>query len=85
MNLKIEIRRNADGVIVITNLPDWDWHQYLWEDGNFSCDCNRELFFIRARGEDGDAVEGLCGRGKFDVRCSDADTGEVLYDELGDK
>lgn len=81
MNLKVEIRRNADGVIVTTNWSDWDWHQYIWESGNFACDCNRELFFLCARGED-DTAEGVCGIDKFSVRCSDADTGEVLYDEI---
>lgn len=25
---------------------------YLWSEGNYSCDCNRALFFARAAGED---------------------------------
>lgn len=85
MKLKVEIRRNSDGVIV---QDVWDEPQvphefsaYIWEDGNYSCDCNRELFFTRARFED-DPEETECGDERFSVRLSDADTGEILYDEL---
>jgi hypothetical protein len=31
----------------------WEDHfRFLWEDGNFSCDCNRALEFLRAKGLD---------------------------------
>lgn len=23
---------------------DYDYHDYLWREGNFSCDCNRSIF-----------------------------------------
>lgn len=81
MNLKLEIRRNADGVVATDIWKDWDYNTYWWEDGNASCDCNRELFFLRARNED-DSEDTECGDKRFSVRLSDADTGEVLYDEL---
>ena len=87
LNLKIEIRRNSDGVVAADTWEDWDWHQYWWEHGNAACDCNRELFFLSAQGlpnpEVGD--ECGCGRGAFSVRCTDADTGEVLYNEWEDQ
>lgn len=39
---------------------------YLWSEGNWSCDCNRALFFARAKGEED--PEGLeCTEGKFSV------------------
>ncbi len=50
--------------------------RYIWEDGNFSCDCNRESFFT------GLAVESApCGEGKFAVRVVAEDDGRILYDE----
>jgi len=81
MNLKLEIRRNVDGVIATDIWPGFNYNTYWWEDGNASCDCNRELFFLRARKED-EPEDTRCGTGRFSVRLSDADTGELLYDEL---
>ena len=81
MTLKLEIKRNSDGVIAIAIWPDWVWHEYWWKEGNASCDCNRELFFLRSRGED-EPEETECGEGKYSVRCSDNETGEVLYKEF---
>ena len=84
MNLKLEIRRNADGEIATDTWAEWSYNTYWWKDGNASCDCNRRLFFERARGNgrdrDWEGVE--CSEGGYSVRLSDADTGEVLYDEL---
>lgn len=84
MKLRVEIRRNADGEIAVDTWPDWDFNTYWWEEGNASCDCNRQLFFDRARGkEDEHDWEGVeCSYGKYLVRLSDADTGVVLYDEM---
>lgn len=81
MNLKLEIRRNADGMIATDIWSDWEYNTYWWEEGNASCDCNRELFFVRARKED-EPDETECGEDRFSIRLSDADTGKVLYDEL---
>lgn len=81
MNLKIEIRRNSDGVVAIDIWKDWDFNIYWWEDGNAKCDCNRGLFFSHARNED-DPDDSECGEDRYSVRLSDADTMEVLYDEL---
>ena len=36
--------------------------EFMWSDGNYSCDCNRELFFVRAGNEP---------IGVYDVDCSD--------------
>lgn len=85
MKLKVEIRRNADGEIATDIWPDWDFNQYYWEEGSAQCDCNRHLFFDRAQGKEGehDWKGTACSDGKYSVRLSDADTGEVLYNELG--
>jgi len=39
--------------------------EYMWLDGNYSCDCNRELFFRRAAGEDPALDDVTCGDGRF--------------------
>jgi hypothetical protein len=57
-------------------------HTYNWEDGNFSCDCNRAMFFAAAAGEPDPDVP--CSNGLFSVRLSNAKTGEVFYDEFED-
>ena len=81
MKLKVEIRRNSDGVIATDVWPDWNYNTFWFEEGNGACDCNRELFFSRASKEkEPDELE--CGDDRFSVRLSDSDTGEILYDEL---
>ena len=82
IQLKVQIRRNSDGVIAEEVWPDWQYNTFWWEEGNASCDCNRELFFLRARAEKD--IDAECGYDRFNVRLSNADTGEVLYDEFQD-
>jgi len=80
MNLKLEIRRNADGVVVTDLWPDWDFNVFWWKEGNASCDCNRGEFFNSAHGDSDSESE--CGEGRYSVRLSDADTGVLLYDDF---
>lgn len=60
-----------------------DWKEistFIWEDGNFRCDCNRALFFARAKGieeEDVDCGHELYRLDKLVVR----ETGEIVYSE----
>lgn len=83
MNLKVEIRRNADGQTSCAIEEDFPFSRFWWEEGNASCDCNRELFFLRDRGEETETTidEVRCGDGGYSVRISCADSGEVLYTE----
>ena len=84
VNLKVEIRRNEDGVVVTETMPNMTWFDdsdFMWRDGNFSCDCNRGDFFLQAQGIE-PPQDSECSTGKYSVRITDADTGEVLYDEL---
>ena len=54
---------------------------YIWESGNFSCDCNRELFFSDAKGiERPDDVS--CGEGGYLVNLENPKTGEIFYREF---
>lgn len=56
--------------------------QYMYEDGNYCCDCNRELFFTRAGGEDDKAVDVGCGFARFQVeKIVERGTDNVIYSE----
>lgn len=67
----VEIRKNETGEIRL--MRDLDWHgDFIWSEGNYSCDCNRSSFF----GDDED-----CSEGKYSVRIT-ADSGEELYSEF---
>ena len=52
---------------------------FIWEDGNFACDCNRYLFFQRA----GEEPEGdySCSDGQYKVWITNPADGRILYDE----
>lgn len=57
--------------------PDWDnenpsW--YIWEEGNFSCDCNRAIFF--------DDEDEKCGETRYRVQLINNDDGGVFYSEF---
>jgi hypothetical protein len=54
---------------------------YPWEEGNYSCDCNRRLFFARAKGEAEDWETG-CSEGAYSARILDKKTNHVYYDEI---
>jgi hypothetical protein len=53
---------------------------FIWEDGNYACDCNREIFFNRAIGED--APDRDCGDGAYLVQLFNPVDGSVYYDEF---
>ena len=59
-----------------------DW---MYTEGNYSCDCNRYIFFRRAIGheltdEDHDAV--VCSHNKFLVNLANAKDDVVYYREF---
>lgn len=51
---------------------------FIWEEGNFSCDCNRAIFWNQVsknkRSED-------CGHKRFPVNLKNPKTGEIFYRE----
>jgi hypothetical protein len=68
---------------------EWEDHfRFLWEDGNFSCDCNRSLEFQRAKGQEPDIMKdnapcNTCEADRrFRVDSIVLDNGEVVYREL---
>lgn len=63
---------------------EWDgeWSHWIWEDGNYSCDCNRELFFVSAGGGEAESCSVPCSDGKYVVeKIVRRFDGEILYEE----
>lgn len=58
-------------------------NEFNWEEGNYSCDCNRDLFFLRAGGEDdSESFESYqCSDGKYSVDLINPVTGNTYYKE----
>ena len=67
----VHIRKNATGEVRQWVEKDADWDDgfdYIWVDGNCSCDCNRALYFARAKDEDEtEAWEQDCGESAYSV------------------
>lgn len=54
---------------------------YIWEEGNFACDCNRESFFCQAASVD-EPEEPKCSDDRFAVNLENPATGEIFYREF---
>ena len=85
-----EIRKNDTGEIreyethEILEIGDEHPSVFNWEENNYSCDCNRLLFFNRVKGEEKDEdwdVE--CTDGNFSVNLKNKKDGKVYYREYG--
>lgn len=57
MPYKIAIKKNDTGEVRLhADESDWfehdaeDGNRWLWTEGNFGCDCNRHLWWLRAGG-----------------------------------
>jgi len=86
VKIRVSIRKNETGEIreyddyAIWN-EDEGWPSlWIWEEGNFSCDCNRYLFFQRVNGEDENNDE--CGDTKYSVNITNPKDGNILYQEF---
>lgn len=67
---EVKITKVATGETRVHSV-DSEWDDdlvlFMWEDGNYGCDCNRFLFFERA-GSSKPSLEGLtCGEGAYTV------------------
>lgn len=54
---------------------------FMWEHGNNSCDCNRELYFFRARGFEKEHTG--CSEGRFSVNIYI--DGDIFYREFDEE
>jgi len=86
-----EIRRIVQYTLIEHDI-EWGTPEFLifmWTDGNYGCDCNRQLFFRTAGGECmEDCVKCKynceCGEGHYSVNLEDITTGEIFYREFND-
>lgn len=92
MTATVRIRRNADGVVREYVDPEGWWDPgddgfggafSMWSEGNWSCDCNRALFFARAADEDEEALwdAGCPGTSTAFTVLSITVDGRVVYSE----
>ena len=81
MTYYITIRENKTGnVVTIPSEHDDDGNAvHMWIDGNYSCDCNRRLFYDRELNRESGSDK--CGNTEFSVRIDD-ESRELLYSEL---
>ncbi len=90
LKIIVTIRKNETGETVVRD--DWLLYSpaldgdrvstFIWEEGNYACDCNRELFFENEHGRDFDCTR--CTDGRFSVSLANKMGGRVFYSELGD-
>jgi hypothetical protein len=84
------IRNNATGEVreyngsnAILDDGQAEPSEWIWSGGNYSCDCNRRLFFGYAAGEKpGDIDDDNCGDGKFSVQVLNPVDGRAYYYEF---
>ena len=80
------IRKNETGEIrqyeTHEILEDGEWFPsvFNWEENNYSCDCNREIFFERSNGKEIDVTS--CTDGRFSVKLQNPKTGTFYYEEF---
>lgn len=56
---------------------------FNWKENNYSCDCNRRLFFKRVNNEETeDDWNVKCSQGKFSVNLKNKKDGVVYYREF---
>lgn len=57
-----------------------DGFLYIWEEGNYCCDCNRELFWLRAgKSHEKHEAHVKCSNGRFKVRL--VVEGKTVYED----
>ena len=84
IKILVKIKNNQTGEV--KNYPTegiWDEvnehaSTWIWEEGNFSCDCNRDIFFNGLPFSD----DHECGEGKYSVNIYNPKNGELLYSEF---
>lgn len=81
-----EIRSNETGEVVEYETDEilYDGHKtpstFNWIENNFSCDCNRRMFFDRVKGNEEEDFD--CTYGLFSVNLKNKLDGVVYYREF---
>jgi hypothetical protein len=84
VDVVVHIRKNETGEVRLyadrlSLDEDGSPRVFIWEDGNYRCDCNRRLFFARAHGETEDHDAG-CSETEYSVKIMAGN--ECLYSEF---
>jgi len=79
----ITIRDNETQDTATGEFATEDSDLYIWEEGNFSCDCNRQIFFAEWRKEAEQDV--ACGQSRYSIEARDKGTQEVIYSEFNEE
>lgn len=93
MSYTATIRDRRTGESAEARFAGLQWGEgswYWWALGNYSCDCNREIEFLRAKGLDPDPDSAECHHddfpdGRFEVVRIAAEDGSVLYTDAEGK
>ena len=84
-----EIRNNATNEIreyetdEILEIGNEYPNTFNWEKNNFSCDCNRRMFFKSVKGEEtNEDWNAKCSDGEFSVNLKNKKDGKIYYREF---
>ena len=80
MIVTITIRDNETQDTATGKFATEDSDLYIWKEGNFSCDCNRQIFFAEWRKEAEQDV--ACGQNRYSIEVTHNKTQEVIYSEF---
>lgn len=85
IQVSVHIRKNETGEIRIyqdelsPNEEDGSPNTYIWEEGNYGCDCNRRLFFARINNEEEDWESG-CSETEYSINIFQGE--KLIYSEF---
>lgn len=84
--IMVEIYDTKTGVVQLRKDVGY-WNEegfvdYIWSEGNYSCDCNRKLFFERAQGNEPDDTNTPCSfdKNRYEIIVRDLE-GNILYSD----
>jgi hypothetical protein len=80
-SVKITDTKTGESRIYLDDWFDGELQVWAYQEGNYSCDCNRYLFFQRAANADEDDEDIGCGDDRF-VIDSIFWQGKIWYSEL---
>jgi hypothetical protein len=83
--IEVAIQQKSSGIVATHSATghydENGFMEFMWSEGNWSCDCNRAAFFREALGRP-KAGFSLCGKSRYRiVSIRDKETGEVVYEE----
>lgn len=64
------------------NENSFEFNDWIWTEGNYSCDCNRSLFFGYAIGNNFEESCADCSDGRYSVNIYSEKNGKLLYKEF---